>query len=54
MKSVLRGTTLKDARQLAEQSLTMATAEEIEKFVHEHMTRVYPADLLDAAGDFLA
>ena len=54
VKSVLRGTTLKDARQLAEQSLTMATAEEIEKFVHEHMTRVYPADLLDAAGDFLA
>jgi phosphoenolpyruvate-protein phosphotransferase (PTS system enzyme I) len=53
VKSVLRGSRLTDARELAEQALSLATAKDIEKLVHDHMARLYPHELLRAAGDLL-
>jgi phosphotransferase system enzyme I (PtsI) len=54
VKSVLRGTNLQTARDVAERTLGLPTAEDVERYVHEHMSKSYPADLLDAAGEFVA
>jgi phosphotransferase system enzyme I (PtsI) len=51
VKSVLRGTTLSAARELAEQALSMATAQDIEQMVQEVMFKRFPAELLRAAGE---
>jgi phosphotransferase system enzyme I (PtsI) len=51
VKSVLRGTALTAARELAEAALSMATAQEIEQMVQEVMFKRYPAELLRAAGE---
>jgi phosphotransferase system enzyme I (PtsI) len=51
VKSVLRGTTLQAARQLAEQALALPTAQEIEALVQEQMSKWYPEELLQAAGE---
>ncbi|HZS35191.1 MAG TPA: phosphoenolpyruvate--protein phosphotransferase [Polyangia bacterium] len=53
VKSVLRGSRLSAARELAERALALPTAQEIESLVHEHMATRYPEDLLRAAGDML-
>src|SRR6185295_14042173 len=42
VKSVLRGTTLSDARELAERALSLPTAEQIESLVNEQMKGWYP------------
>lgn len=54
VKSVLRGATLEAARELANQALSMATAQEIEAMVQEAMSKRYPAELLEAAGEVLS
>jgi len=54
VKRVLRGTTLADARALAEQALALPTAGEVETLVHDHMASRHPQDLLAVAGDLLA
>lgn len=54
VKSVLRGTTLEQARGLADQALAMATAQEIEALVQDAMSRRYPEELLKAAGEMVA
>jgi phosphotransferase system enzyme I (PtsI) len=51
VKSVLRGATLEQAKELAERALSMATAQEIEAHVQEVMGKNYAAELLDAAGE---
>jgi phosphotransferase system enzyme I (PtsI) len=51
VKSVLRGTSLEAAKELAERVLSMATAQEIEAFVQDVMSKRYPEDLLKAAGE---
>jgi phosphotransferase system enzyme I (PtsI) len=53
VKSVLRGSKLAAARELAEHALALPTAHEIEALVHGHMATRFPADLLRAAGDLL-
>jgi phosphotransferase system enzyme I (PtsI) len=53
VKSVLRGTALQAARELAEHALALATAQEIETLVQEHMSSRYPEDLLRAAGEMM-
>jgi phosphotransferase system enzyme I (PtsI) len=53
VKSVLRGTTLQQAKELAEQALSMATAQEIENLVQETMSKSYPEELLKAAGEMI-
>jgi phosphoenolpyruvate-protein phosphotransferase (PTS system enzyme I) len=53
VKSVLRGTTLEAARELTDHVLSMATAQEIEAFVQEKMSKTYPEDLLKAAGEMI-
>ena len=53
VKSVLRGTTLTAAKELAEQALAMATAQEIEALVQATMSQRYPEELLKAAGEML-
>jgi phosphoenolpyruvate-protein kinase (PTS system EI component) len=53
VKSVLRGTTLQAAKELAEAALSMATAQEIETFVQETMSKSYPEELLKAAGEMI-
>jgi phosphotransferase system enzyme I (PtsI) len=54
VKRVLRGTTLEEARELADQALALPTAAEVEALVHEHMAQRHPQDLLRVAGDMLA
>jgi phosphotransferase system enzyme I (PtsI) len=51
VKSVLRGTKLAAARELAEQALSLATSTEIEQLVQEYMQTRYPEELLRAAGE---
>jgi phosphotransferase system enzyme I (PtsI) len=53
VKSVLRGTTLEAAKALAEQALSMATAQDIEAMVQETMSKSFPEELLKAAGEML-
>jgi phosphotransferase system enzyme I (PtsI) len=53
VKSVLRGTSLQQAKELAEQALSMATAQEIENLVQETMSKSYPEELLKAAGEMI-
>jgi phosphoenolpyruvate-protein phosphotransferase (PTS system enzyme I) len=53
VKSVLRGTTLAAAKEMAEAALSMATAQEIEAMVQEVMSKSYPEELLKAAGEML-
>ncbi|HWE28914.1 MAG TPA: phosphoenolpyruvate--protein phosphotransferase [Polyangia bacterium] len=53
VKSVLRGTTLAAAKEMAEAALSMATAQEIEAMVQEVMGKSYPEELLKAAGEML-
>jgi len=54
VKSVLRGTTLTAAKELAETALSMATAQEIENLVQDVMGKSYPEELLKAAGEMIA
>jgi phosphotransferase system enzyme I (PtsI) len=54
VKSVVRGSTVAESRTLAEQALALPTATDVEALVHEHMARLYPHELLRAAGDLLA
>jgi phosphotransferase system enzyme I (PtsI) len=42
VKSVLRASTYADARKLADEALKLATPEEIEALVREHMARRLP------------
>src|SRR4051812_29431161 len=51
VKSVLRGATLEQAKELAERALSMSTAQEIEAHVQEVMGKNYAAELLEAAGE---
>ncbi|HEY1588065.1 MAG TPA: putative PEP-binding protein, partial [Polyangia bacterium] len=53
VKSVLRGTTLAAAKEMAEAALSMATAQEIETMVQDVMSKSYPEELLKAAGEML-
>ena len=53
VKSVLRGTTLAAAKEMAEAALSMATAQEIETMVQDVMGKSYPEELLKAAGEML-
>lgn len=54
VKSVLRGTKLAAARELAEQALSLATSAEIEQLVQEYMQTRYPEELLRSAGEAIA
>jgi phosphotransferase system enzyme I (PtsI) len=53
VKSVLRGSSLAAARELAEKAMSLSTTEEIEALVQAHMAGNYSADLLEAAGDLI-
>ncbi len=53
VKSVLRTATLTAAKELADKTMAMSTTDEIEALVFDFMARHYPADLLEAAGEFL-
>jgi phosphotransferase system enzyme I (PtsI) len=44
VKSVLRGSTMAEARRLADQALTLATPDEIEALVKDHMAKRFPDD----------
>ena len=46
VKSVLRASTMEEARRLADQALQLATADEIEELVREHMTKRFPEEVL--------
>lgn len=46
VKSVIRASAMSEARALAEQALQLATAEEIEALVREHMQKRFPEDVL--------
>ncbi|MFH0899604.1 MAG: phosphoenolpyruvate--protein phosphotransferase [Pseudomonadota bacterium] len=46
VKNVLRSSTLAEARELADRALQLATAEEIEALVREHMSKRYPPEVL--------
>jgi len=46
VKSVIRASTVAEARQLADQALTMSTPEDIEALVQEHMSRRFADDVL--------
>jgi phosphotransferase system enzyme I (PtsI) len=46
IKSVIRASTLVEARRLADQSLTLATPDEIEALVKEHMSKRFSEDVL--------
>jgi phosphotransferase system enzyme I (PtsI) len=46
VKSVLRASTIAEAKTLADQALTLATPEEIEALVKEHMAKRFPDDVL--------
>jgi phosphoenolpyruvate-protein kinase (PTS system EI component) len=46
IKSVLRASTMVEARKLAEQALGLATPDEIEELVKEHMSRRFADDVL--------
>jgi phosphotransferase system enzyme I (PtsI) len=54
VKSVLRGTSLTTAKEMAEAALAMKTAAEIEAFVQDTMSKFYPEELLKAAGEMIA
>jgi phosphotransferase system enzyme I (PtsI) len=45
VKSVLRASTIAEARSLADQALTLATPDEIEAMVKEHMAKRFPDDV---------
>jgi phosphotransferase system enzyme I (PtsI) len=46
IKSVIRASTMAEARQLADQALTLATPDEIEALVKEHMSKRFSEDVL--------
>ncbi len=46
IKSVVRASTLSEAQALANEALTMASPEEIEAMVREHMSKRFPEDVL--------
>src|SRR5262249_21329490 len=46
VKSVLRASTMAEARKLADQALSLATADEIEGLVREHMAKRFSEDVL--------
>jgi phosphoenolpyruvate-protein phosphotransferase (PTS system enzyme I) len=48
VKSVLRASTMSEARRLADQALQLATPEEIEMLVKEHMSRRFPEEAVKA------
>jgi phosphotransferase system enzyme I (PtsI) len=48
VKSVLRASTIAEARRLADQALSLPTPEEIEALVKEHMARRFPEEAVKA------
>ena len=46
MKSVIRASSMSDARRLAREALTLHTADEIEELLREHMSTRFPANVL--------
>ncbi len=50
VKSVLRASTQSEARKLADQVLQLATPEDIEELVREHMAKRFSDDVLKAGG----